>query len=229
MWKAVCVPGCLNTIAPSPVTHTTGLLRRPRSTWWQQINGNSGREIHKIENKCPRYEATSPASFVTRERVCFPTVCSSTELIIGKYFVRLSTEYVTCYPHCAKATVEMVPWNRPAFTIHHRRVYPEFSRLAAWSEKCKWYSSLPLDAVVSPFVSQSSEFCRHKPLCCFSTSVYCCSIRHRPSPEIFGYTLVWCHCEYLSSTFNLLRSNISWNYGNKSCICWFIIPDGASV
>jgi len=24
------------------------------------------------------------------------------------------------------------------------------------------------------FVSQSSEFCRHNPFCCFSTSVYCC-------------------------------------------------------
>jgi hypothetical protein len=24
------------------------------------------------------------------------------------------------------------------------------------------------------FVSESSEFCRHNPLCCFSTSVYCC-------------------------------------------------------
>jgi hypothetical protein len=24
------------------------------------------------------------------------------------------------------------------------------------------------------FVSQYSEFCRHNPLCCFSTSVYCC-------------------------------------------------------
>jgi len=24
------------------------------------------------------------------------------------------------------------------------------------------------------FVSQSSEFCRHNPLCCFSTSVCCC-------------------------------------------------------
>jgi len=23
-------------------------------------------------------------------------------------------------------------------------------------------------------VSQSSEFCCHNPLCCFSTSVYCC-------------------------------------------------------
>jgi hypothetical protein len=28
-------------------------------------------------------------------------------------------------------------------------VYPEVSGLAAWSENCKWYSSLPLGAVVS--------------------------------------------------------------------------------
>jgi len=27
----------------------------------------------------------------------------------------------------------------------------KFSGLAAWSENCKWYSSLPLGAVVSPF------------------------------------------------------------------------------
>jgi hypothetical protein len=46
------------------------------------------------------------------------------------------------------------------------------------------------------FVSQSSEFCRHNPLFCFSTSVYCCCLfRYWLSPETFGYTLV------LSSTF----------------------------
>jgi hypothetical protein len=39
------------------------------------------------------------------------------------------------------------------------------------------------------FVSQSSEFCHHNPLCCFSTSV-CCLFRYRLSPETFGYTLV---------------------------------------
>jgi hypothetical protein len=41
-------------------------------------------------------------------------------------------------------------------------------------------------------VSQSSEFCRHNPLCCFSTSVYCCNriLRYRLSPESFGYTFV---------------------------------------
>jgi len=44
------------------------------------------------------------------------------------------------------------------------------------------------------FVSQSSEFCRFKPLCCFSTSFYCCCYCRlfccRFSPETFGYTLV---------------------------------------
>jgi hypothetical protein len=33
----------------------------------------------------------------------------------------------------------------------YTRVYPKVSGLAAWSENCKWYSSLPLDAVVSLF------------------------------------------------------------------------------
>jgi hypothetical protein len=43
------------------------------------------------------------------------------------------------------------------------------------------------------FVSQSVEFWRHNPLCCFSTSVYCCKriLRYRLSPETFGYTLVY--------------------------------------
>jgi hypothetical protein len=65
-------------------------------------------------------------------------------------------------------------------------VYPKVSGLAAWSENCKWYSSLPLDAVVS-------LFCFHNPLCCFSTTVYCCKciFRYRLSPETFGYTVVF--------------------------------------
>jgi hypothetical protein len=42
------------------------------------------------------------------------------------------------------------------------------------------------------FVSQSSEFCHHNPLCCFSTSLYCCKriFHYLFSPETFGYTLV---------------------------------------
>jgi hypothetical protein len=69
------------------------------------------------------------------------------------------------------------------------RVYPKASGLAVWSENCKWYSFLPLGAVYRCFVSQSSEFCRHNPLCCFSTSVYCCKriFRYRNSPKTFGY------------------------------------------
>jgi len=41
------------------------------------------------------------------------------------------------------------------------------------------------------FVSHSSEFCCHNPLCCFLTSVYCCCLfRYRFSPETFGYTYI---------------------------------------
>jgi hypothetical protein len=42
------------------------------------------------------------------------------------------------------------------------------------------------------FVSQSSEFCRHKPLYCFSTNVYFYkrTVSLRLGPETFGYTLV---------------------------------------
>jgi len=37
------------------------------------------------------------------------------------------------------------------FALGYTRVYPEVSGQAAWSENCKWYSSLPLGAVVSLF------------------------------------------------------------------------------
>jgi hypothetical protein len=40
------------------------------------------------------------------------------------------------------------------------------------------------------FVSQPSEFYRHNPLCCFSTSVYCCVFLYRLSPETFGHSLI---------------------------------------
>jgi hypothetical protein len=33
----------------------------------------------------------------------------------------------------------------------HTKVYPKVSGLAAWSENCKWFSSLPLGAVVALF------------------------------------------------------------------------------
>jgi len=41
-------------------------------------------------------------------------------------------------------------------------------------------------------VSESNEFCHHNPLCCFSTSAYCCSLFcYQLSPETFGYTLIF--------------------------------------
>jgi hypothetical protein len=59
------------------------------------------------------------------------------------------------------------------------------------------------------FVSQSNEFYRHNPLCCFSTSVYCCkcAFRYRLSPETFGYTLV--DLQFLSEKKN---NKIAQNY-----------------
>jgi hypothetical protein len=48
------------------------------------------------------------------------------------------------------------------------------------------------------FVSQSSKFCRHNPLCCFSTSNTKgkSTFRYRFSPETFGYILA-----YVEETF----------------------------
>jgi len=63
-------------------------------------------------------------------------------------------------------------------------------------------------------VSQSSEFCRYNPLCCFSTSVYCCKLifRYRLSPDTFGYTLVSSNGRTLSNTVtNLSVSCQVWN------------------
>jgi hypothetical protein len=37
---------------------------------------------------------------------------------------------------------------RKLSTFEHTRVYPKVSGLAVWSENCKWYTSLPLGAVV---------------------------------------------------------------------------------
>jgi hypothetical protein len=37
------------------------------------------------------------------------------------------------------------------------RVYPKISELATWSENCKWYSSLPLGAVVSLFCKSAAK------------------------------------------------------------------------
>jgi hypothetical protein len=93
---------------------------------------------------------------------CFTAFCTGTAKTISQF----------------KKKVEMPT------EIHRTGVYPKVSGLAAWSENCKWYSSLPLGAVCRYLMSQSSEFCRHNPLCCFWTSVFLYLL----SPETFGYT-----------------------------------------
>jgi hypothetical protein len=35
--------------------------------------------------------------------------------------------------------------------FNNTMVYPKVTELAAWSKNCKWYSSPPLDAVVTLF------------------------------------------------------------------------------
>jgi hypothetical protein len=42
-------------------------------------------------------------------------------------------------------------WRSDTMLIECTKVYPKVSGLAAWSENCKWYNSLPLGAVVSLF------------------------------------------------------------------------------
>jgi hypothetical protein len=55
-------------------------------------------------------------------------------------------------------------------------------------------------------VNQSSEFCRHNLLCCFLTSVYCCTptFRYQLSLETFGYTLIYPYGIYYMINLNTL-------------------------
>jgi hypothetical protein len=64
--------------------------------------------------------------------------------------------------------------------------WPPGARTASCTALCHYVQ------LYRSFENQSSEFCRHNPLCCFSTSVYCCKniFRYRFSPETFEYTLM---------------------------------------
>jgi hypothetical protein len=65
------------------------------------------------------------------------------------------------------------------------------------------------------FVSQSSEFCGHNPLCYFSVSECCsccCLFHYRLSPETFRYTLVyhkWVCLWWLSASLHNFYSLLS--------------------
>jgi hypothetical protein len=58
------------------------------------------------------------------------------------------------------------------------------------------------------FMSQSSEFCRHNPLCCFSTCVYCCLFNYRLSSETFGYALLY-ECNLYTQLYNRVWNSFS--------------------
>jgi len=53
--------------------------------------------------------------------------------------------------NCTLYTEEQIFQQKPKSTATLMGVYPKVSGLATWSKNCKWYSSLPLGAVVSLF------------------------------------------------------------------------------
>jgi hypothetical protein len=75
------------------------------------------------------------------------------ELVYWKYDLHLELKDIdqSCRSFCI---TKGAPHALPKLTSHiklHVRAYPKVSRLAAWSKNCKWYSSLPLGAVVLLF------------------------------------------------------------------------------
>jgi hypothetical protein len=79
--------------------------------------------------------------------------------------------------------------------VLYTSVYPKFPDWPPGARAANGTALCHYTQLYRYFVSLSSEFCRHKPLCCFSKSVYCCCLfRLSLSPETFGYTLVPCRC-----------------------------------
>jgi hypothetical protein len=69
-------------------------------------------------------------------------------------------------------------------------------------------------------MSQSSEFCRHNPLRCFSSSVCCCKhiFRYRLSPETFWYTLVF--TDYWQGSPSKYSPSSAFPLAQLCCYCW---------
>jgi hypothetical protein len=82
------------------------------------------------------------------------------------------------------------------------------------------------------YVSQSNEFCRHNPLCYFSTSVYFyyCLFRYLLSPETFGYTLVY-HTLHMEFSHLRIRIFITQKHtGSRTgTIHIVIVPDAGTI
>jgi hypothetical protein len=91
-----------------------------------------------------------------------------TDLVLSK-FTTNNANYIQVYVSMLRRCIQKFPERPPA------------TRTANSTALCYRY-----------FVSQSSEFCRHNTLCCFSTSNTKSKriFHYRFSPETFGYTLV---------------------------------------
>jgi hypothetical protein len=87
-----------------------------------------------------------------------------------------------------------------------RTVYPKVSGLPPGAITANGTALCHYVQLYRYFVSQHSGFCTHNPLCCFSTSVYCCRsiFSYRLSPETFGYILL-CLC----SPYSVVDTNTS--------------------
>jgi hypothetical protein len=82
------------------------------------------------------------------------------------------------------------------------------------------------------FVSQSSEFCCHNPLCCLSTNIYCYKriFRYRLSPETFGYTLVYVIGSFSATHMNnAIMMNVTAGAQGNSYINFRFVSTGNEI
>jgi len=69
---------------------------------------------------------------------------------VAGHMFQLKSKTVMLNPRPARSRWYFIKYTS-SLRRHYTRVCPKVSGLVAWSENCKWYSSLPLGAVVSLF------------------------------------------------------------------------------
>jgi hypothetical protein len=125
-------------------------------------------------------------------------------ILVKRFFVFLCADqsWFCCYTLCMHFWTSAIPKQRqlPLLRgcIQKFPDWPPGARTVNGTALCHYMQ------LYRYFVSQSSEFCRRNPLCCFSTSVYycCCLFRYGLSPETFGYTVVTNSMEHRPSEAN---------------------------
>jgi hypothetical protein len=98
----------------------------------------------------------------------------------------------------------------PSFVLH-TRVYPKFPD---WPPGAITANGTALSHYVQLyryFVSQSSAFCCHNPLCCFSTNVYCCL-----SPQSGNF---WIHPRIFNHKVYRINRYIFKHWASQSFLC----------